>query len=171
MRFFRYAVILLIAGLTLIGAGTAEATQRKSQSVSYPEIHLKDGLFTTHDGGVICKVSRGWINCSNRGRADITCLDDHCLPHYISSPPPNLNITLEDEQSPKRILPAYTVVLSLPRMGCTAHASFIECRTTDWTGGFQMDRLFARCSNWDDAPSGWPWDGRKHTAKEILPGI
>jgi len=56
-------------------------------------------------------------------------------------------------------------------MYCTTDRRVLDCGLGDGLGGFQMDATFARIASYDDAPAGWPWDGKVHTAKEMDPGV
>jgi hypothetical protein len=169
MRNFAARTLALAAALCLLGAQGVTAKPRSAKTPDFPQIRLKDGLYAIADGGVVCKVSRGRINCRNAEGAQITCIEDHCVAHETSKPSRDLDIGVKAKNAPKRVLPA-NVDLDLPQVSCFAGLHFIECGLVDWEGGFQMSRRFARCNNWDDAPWGWPWDGHKYGKKDLIPG-
>jgi hypothetical protein len=160
------------AGVTAGAAGGGDGGPDVSRpSARYARtVKLHDGLYRLADGAVTCTVVKGWIACSN-GRVQILCLDDRCKPHYLDlAPEPYAIGAAEEASSARKVLPPDTTLL-LPAMTCTAGRHHIECRVADYRGGFQMSGLFARNIDWDDAPPGWPWDGRAYTIKDRVPGI
>ncbi|MFN3584355.1 hypothetical protein [Phenylobacterium sp.] len=134
-------------------------------------IEARDGLYTVADRSVACRVHGGWIACAN-DKVRIACQDDKCVPHswvgdYEDGP--LMVIPLDAQEQPAVVLRPGDA-LDFPRMNCWVEQTYLECRMADFGGGFQMSGLFARNSDWDDAPSGWPWNGKTYTLKDRIPG-
>jgi len=167
MRTFHARILAFSAALLLLGAHNASAKPHPAKTPRYPSMRLVDGLYVIADGGVTCKVAGGWINCSNALSTQLTCKDDHCQPYDspYRPPPSELDLDRKSSPTPKHVLPVDTD-FELPRVTCHTGLHHIECRVVDENGGFQMSRLFARCNNWNDAPQGWPWDGRVYTDRD-----
>lgn len=159
-------VLGVVAGLIVAVGVTAGGPPGQDPAMA----PLQDGLYRLADGKVICKVVGGWIACSN-GRVQILCVDDRCSPHYLDALPEPYAIGAAEEASSAIRVLRPNISWDLGRMGCRTSRTHIECRVIDYLGGFQMSGLFARNVDWDDAPPGWPWDGRTHTVKDRVPGI
>lgn len=158
----------LLAGAPSRDPGWPYVSERPSKYAQ--TVQLQDGLYRLADGGVTCKVVDGWIACSNR-RVQILCIADRCKAHYLDLAPEPYSIVMADEESnDAKVLPPRTL-LELPSMTCATTRRHIECRVADYLGGFQMSGIFARNVDWDDAPDGWPWDGRDYTVRDRVPGI
>lgn len=131
-------------------------------------IDMPDGLYTVADRSVACRSERGLVACTN-GRVIIECNGERCRPYYLASG--ILTITSSDANAPEaRILPR-GVVVDFGSTTCVAERTFLYCRQADYQGGFEMNGIFARSSDFDDAPNGWPWDGVRYGPRDRTPGI
>ncbi|MBI1198832.1 MAG: hypothetical protein GC203_13305 [Phenylobacterium sp.] len=157
----------------IVGAGLAAAGSRPGArpSESSAIIPFADGLYTIADRSVTCRVNGGWIACAN-GRVTIACKNDQCRANYYHDDyPDELHVLQSDEQAKHAKVLRPGGYWDLGRMGCHTSRTHIECDVMDFNGGFQMSGLFSRNVDWNDAPPGWPWDGRTYTEKDRMPGV
>lgn len=131
------------------------------------EVQATDGLITISDRSVACRIEGQTIACDN-GLATVACDGARCVGGRAGG---IADISRLDADEPAaKLVPAKTL-LFLRGTSCFVEPTYIECHVADYSGGFAISGLFARVASYDDAPAGWPWDGRPHTEKDKLPGI
>jgi len=128
-----------------------------------------NGLFTIPDRSILCEVTKDRLVCDNGGVA-VECNAEKCTAHHFATfKGPTL--PLPDAKAPATpALPAKTLV-DTGFLTCWVEATYIECHLVNYLGGFAMSDLFVRNTSFDDAPPGWPWDGRTYTNQDRLPGV
>lgn len=132
-------------------------------------VRPKDGLFTIPDRSILCEVAKVRLVCDNGGVA-VECDAEACTAyHFAAHKGPTLPLP-EAKAPATRALPAKTLV-DTGFLTCWVEATYIECHLINYLGGFAMSDLFVRNASFDDAPPGWPWDGRTYTNQDRLPGI
>jgi len=174
--------VVLLTSLILVGLGACNQPpiSPKPAPAAAPEVNdsihgdAKQvvhpiGLFTIPDRSVLCEVAGDRLVCDNSGVA-VECDARKCTAyHFASHEGPTLPMP-EAKAPGTPALPAKTLV-DTGFLTCWIEATYIECHLVDYLGGFAMSELFVRNSSFDDAPPGWPWDGRRYTNQDRLPGI
>ena len=170
------AVLLLCLGVfTLSGCGRpAAAPQHAPPNDSIhgdikQVVELREGRFTIPNRSFLCEVVKGRIVCDN-GRVAVECDAETCTAYHFSQKK-GPTLPLPEAKAPAtRLLPAKTLV-DTGFVTCWVEATYIECHLVGYLGGFAMSDQFVRNSSFDDAPPGWPWDGRAYTNADRPPGV
>ncbi|MBS0335093.1 MAG: hypothetical protein JSS35_20185 [Proteobacteria bacterium] len=163
----RGLAVLIVVAVAVSASATDAVGKRRLRT--HQSIHLKDGLYTTPDRKVTCRVLGDRMSCSNH-QVLILCAKFVCAPHFegldYNDP---MAIRGVDEISPARQVLAPGAEIEVGEVSCSIHRTYIDCLLPDARGGFQMSDFFVRNTNVDTAPRGWPWDGHHYSAKDRYP--
>lgn len=163
----RALAVVALSGLVV--ANPAQAARAHSQHRQIAPTHLTNGLYTTPDRKVTCRVVGDRISCLG-ARVFIACAGFVCTPVLgMQAMPKGMEIYDSDEKSPNQQVLAPGVDYRIGELSCSVRRAYIDCGFPDARGGFQMSGIFVRNTNLDTAPPGWPHDGRHYTYKDAFP--